>query len=191
VNAHNFLIRIIVKSIVVFLSLLAASPVLADQNDPRLDNLFNILQSSEELMEIRAAENLIWSTWLHHENAEYDRMMWIGSRAMGERRFDQAIGIFSSLIQKAPDYAEAWNKRATVYFMIGDLTLSAKDVDRTLELEPRHFGALSGLGQIELQRGNGDAALKAFESVLEVHPHLPGIEALVRKLGDEVRGREL
>jgi lipoprotein NlpI len=64
-------------------------------------------------------------------------------------------------------------------------------VDRTLVLEPRHFGALSGLGQIELQRGNGDAALKAFESVLEVHPHLPGIAELVRKLGDEVRGREL
>ena len=166
-------------------------PVLADQNDPRLDNLFNILQSGDQQMEIRAAENLIWATWLHHDNAEYSQLMRMGSRALGEQRFDQAIGIFSSLIEKAPDYAEAWNKRATVYFMLGDLSLSDRGVDRTLVLEPRHFGALSGLGQIELQRGNGDAALKAFESVLEVHPHLPGITELVRKLGDEVRGREL
>ena len=69
---------------------------------------------------------------------------------------------------------EAWNERATVYFPIGDLSLSVKDVDRTLELEPRHFGALSGLGQIELLRGNGDAALKAFEGALRVHPGMSG-----------------
>jgi tetratricopeptide (TPR) repeat protein len=135
---------------VLSVSLLMASPLSADQNDPRLDNLFDILQSSDEQIEIRAAENLIWSTWLHHGNAEYDHMMRVGSWAMGERRFDQAIVLFSNLIQKAPDYAEAWNKRATVYFMIGDLSLSAKDIDRALALEPRHFGALSGLGQIEL-----------------------------------------
>jgi cytochrome c-type biogenesis protein CcmH/NrfG len=64
-------------------------------------------------------------------------------------------------------------------------------VDRTLELEPRHFGALSGLGQIELLRGNGDAALKAFEGALRVHPGMSGIQALIDKLEDEVRGRPL
>ena len=147
--------RFFAKTIVVALGLMVASPVLADQNDPRLDNLFNILQSSDQQMEIRAAENLIWAIWLHHDHAEYSQLMRmgsraLGSRALGEQRFDQAIGIFSSLIEKAPDYAEVWNKRATVYFMLGDLSLSARDVDRTLVLEPRHFGVLSGLGQIEL-----------------------------------------
>lgn len=104
---------------------------------------------------------------------------------------DQAIGVFSSLIEKAPDFSEAWNKRATVYFLIGDLSLSVDDVARTLELEPRHFGALSGLGQIELLRGNPQAALRAFEGALAVHPNLPGIAALVMRLNDEVRGCEL
>lgn len=94
--------RFFAKTIVVALGLMVTSPVLADQNDPRLDNLFNILQSSDQQMEIRAAENLIWATWLHHDNAEYGQLMRMGSRALGEQRFDQAIGIFSSLIEKAP-----------------------------------------------------------------------------------------
>ena len=150
--------RLLLLVLLVSAGIWSVSPVLADQTDPRLDNLFGILQSSDQRIELRAAENLIWATWLQHDNTEYERLMRRGAQAMGERRYDQAIGISSSLIQKAPDYAEAWNKRATVYFLIGDLSLSIKDVDRTLELEPRHFGALSGLGQIELLRGNGDAA---------------------------------
>ena len=117
--------------------------------------------------------------------------MRMGTRSMDAGQFEQAIGIFSSLIQKAPDFAEAGNKRATIYFMIGDYSLSIEDVDRTLALEPRHFGALSGLGQIELLRGNGDAALNAFERALEVHPKLPGIGRLIKKLEDDVRGRPL
>jgi len=171
--------------------LFGAPSVVADQTDPQLDNLFNILQSSDEHLELRAAESLIWSTWNHHDNAEYKKLMRMGTRSMDAGQFEQAIGIFSSLIQKAPDFAEAWNKRATIYFMIGDYSLSIEDVDRTLALEPRHFGALSGLGQIELLRGNGDAALNAFERALEVHPKLPGIGRLIKKLEDDVRGRPL
>ena len=171
--------------------LLFGTPAVADQNDPRLDTLFDLLRESEQPLEIQATERLIWSIWMQHRNAEYSRMMQAGSVAMASGQYDQAIGIFSSLIQKEPDFAEAWNKRATVYFLIGDLTLSAEDVDRTLELEPRHFGALSGLGQIELLRGNGDAALEAFEAARAVHPQLPGIAALIRKLEVEVRGRKL
>lgn len=188
---HNLAMRSLLSVSILSVGLLAAVPSFADQNDPRLDNLFDVLRFSEEPLEIRATENLIWATWMHHDNAEYDRLMRVGSAALSAGQFDQAVGIFSSLIEKAPDYAEAWNKRATVYFLIGDLALSVEDVGRTLELEPRHFGALSGLGQIELLRGNGDAALKAFEGALEVHPQLPGIEGLIRELEETVHGREL
>lgn len=171
--------------------LLAGVPALADQNDPRLDTLFELLRNSKEPIEIRATEQLIWAIWMQHRNAEFTRLMQAGSVAMASGQYDKAIGIFSSLIQKAPDYAEAWNKRATVYFLIGDLSLSVADVDRTLELEPRHFGALSGLGQIELLRGNGDAALEAFEAARAVHPQLPGIGDLIRTLEIELRGQKL
>lgn len=163
----------------------------ADQNDPRLDNLFMILQSSDELLEVRAAENLIWTTWIEHEDRNNTRLMHMGIKAMADRRFDDAAEIFTALIDQAPDYAEAWNKRATVYFIQGKLALSAADVDRTLALEPRHFGALSGLGQIEMLRGNGDAALKAFESAVALHPRLAGMESLIRDLKQRVRGQAL
>jgi len=166
-------------------------PLAADQNDPRLDNLFQILQSSAEQIEIRAAESLIWTTWIQHENTENTRLMHIGIKAMADRRFDDAVEVYTALIDQAPDYAEAWNKRATVYFIQGKLALSTADVEMTLALEPRHFGALSGLGQIEILRGNGEAALRAFERAVEVHPRLPGISDLIRNLKLRVRGQEL
>lgn len=175
----------------VVLALTGSRPATADQTDPRLDNLFTILQSSNEQLEIRAAENLIWTTWIQHEDQKNTRLMHIGIKAMADRRFDDAVEVFTALIDQAPDYAEAWNKRATVYFIQGKLALSAADVDRTLELEPRHFGALSGLGQIELLRGNGDAALQAFENARAVHPRMTGIEQLIRDLKQQVRGRAL
>lgn len=168
-----------------------ARPAAADQNDPRLDNLFSILQSSDEQLEVRAAENLIWTTWIAHENSENTRLMHIGIKAMADRRFDDAVEVYTALIDQAPDYAEAWNKRATVYFIQGKLALSSADVMRTLALEPRHFGALSGLGQIEMLRGNGDAALKAFEDAVKIHPRMPGMQALIRDLKLRVRGQAL
>jgi tetratricopeptide (TPR) repeat protein len=163
----------------------------ADQTDPRLDNLFSILQTSPERLEVRAVENLIWTAWIHHDDAESNRLMQMGIKAMSDRRLDDAVEIFTALVDRAPNYAEAWNKRATVHFMLGNLALSASDVDRTLDLEPRHFGALSGLGQIEMLRGNGDAALLAFERALALHPRLPGIRALIDELNQRVRGTEL
>ena len=163
----------------------------ADQTDPRLDNLFLILQSSQQQIEIRAVENLIWSTWIQHGDGAINRLMQVGIKAMADRRLDDAVEVFTALIDQAPDYAEAWNKRATVYFIQGKLALASADVDRTLALEPRHFGALSGLGQIEMLRGDGDAALKAFEDAVKVHPRLAGMHALIRDLKQRVRGQEL
>jgi len=187
--SHNSRMRIIIFAAMVLLAF--AGPATADQNDPRLDNLFSILQTSGEQLEVRAAENLIWTTWIAHDDQRNTRLMHIGIKAMADRRFGEAVDIFTALIDQAPDYAEAWNKRATVYFIQGKLALSAADVERTLALEPRHFGALSGLGQIELLRGNGDAALQAFENAHAVHPRLAGIDALIRELKQQVRGQAL
>jgi len=183
--------RILCLAVLIVFAVSGSQPVRADQTDPRLDNLFSILQSSDEQLEVRAAENLIWTTWIAHENSANTRLMHIGIKAMADRRFDDAVEVYTALIDQAPDYAEAWNKRATVYFIQGKLALSSADVAQTLALEPRHFGALSGLGQIEMLRGNGDAALKAFEDAVKVHPRLAGMHDLIRDLKQRVRGQEL
>jgi Flp pilus assembly protein TadD len=183
--------RILCLALLIVFAVAGSRAVIADQTDPRLDNLFLILQLSEEQLEVRAAENLIWTTWIAHENSDNTRLMNIGIKAMADRRFGDAVEVYTALIDQAPDYAEAWNKRATVYFIQGKLALATADVARTLALEPRHFGALSGLGQIEMLRGNGDAALKAFEDAVKVHPRMEGMPALIRDLKQRVRGQEL
>src|SRR3546814_6374505 len=108
-----------------------------------------------------------------------------GVGEMASRRLPDALHTFTTLVEDAPDFAEAWNKRATVHFLMGHLAESAADVAETLRLEPRHFGALSGLGQIELLRDDLEGALEAFRAALKVHPHLPGAAAAVERLAAE------
>ncbi len=154
----------------------------ADQKDPRLDELFAVLQTSSDPGELSAAHGRIWEIWTNNDDAELFALMEQGIVLMGRRRLGEALEVFDSLVDIAPDYAEAWNKRATVHFLLGNYADSVADVDVTLDLEPRHFGALSGLGQIELQQGDPEAALSAFEAALQVHPHLPGTRELIRQL---------
>ncbi len=85
-----------------------------------------------------------------------------------------ALQLFDAVTAERPDFAEGWNKRATVLYMMGALDASAKDVDKVLELEPRHFGALSGLGLINASKDKDDAAIEAFQRALEINPHMPG-----------------
>jgi len=163
----------------------------ADQNDPRLDRLFAVLHTSKDAREIALAENLIWEIWNTHDDFEVARLMRRALFAMANERNGDALRIFDEVIRSHPDFAEAWNKRATLYFTMGELDRSRADVERTLELEPRHFGALSGLGQIELLSGNRDKALAAFEHALDANPHLEGARAMARRLRAQKAGQDL
>ncbi len=177
------------KSIVPALAVLLALPQVAaaDQNDPRLDRLFAVIQTSDQPARARVAERAIWSIWLETEDADALAIMERGVDAMRESRLEDALAEFDTLVEAAPDFAEAWNKRATVHYMLGNLDESIADVEETLALEPRHFGALSGLGQIQILKRDDAAALDAFEQALAVHPHLANtkgiVEALRRSIG--------
>lgn len=168
-----------------------AQPALADQDDPRLDRLFAVLHTSDDARELDLVQGLIWDIWVAHKDVELDRMMRRGIYAMANERIDEALNIFDTLIETDPAYAEAWNKRATLYFLKGDLRRSRADVERTLELEPRHFGALSGLAQIELLKGDRKRALMTFEHALDSNPHLPGARRMVNRLRAKNTGRTL
>jgi tetratricopeptide (TPR) repeat protein len=173
--------RLIVGSMIAF-GLVWPMAAGADQKDPRLDKLLAVLQTSSDPSELSAAHGEIWRLWIENDDQELFSLMEQGVVLMNRQRLDEALKVFDDLVDIAPDYAEAWNKRATVHFLLGNLADSIADVDTTLDLEPRHFGALSGLGQIQLRRGDAEAALSAFEAALRMHPHLPGARDIIRKL---------
>ena len=99
--------------------------------------------------------------------------MQMGIQRMNYQRYSEAMLIFNQVITSYPDYAEAWNKRATLQYLIGNLDNSITDIEKTLELEPRHFGALSGLGLVYIQRNELNKAKKAFEDLIKIHPNSP------------------
>lgn len=160
-------------SFVIVCILLAPSTTAADQTDGRLDSLFGSLLITANLPIIRAAENQIWEIWLQHENSDVEQIMQMGIQRMSYQRYSEAMLIFNQVITSYPDYAEAWNKRATLQYLIGNLDNSIADIEKTLELEPRHFGALSGLGLVYIQRNELNKAKKAFEDLIKIHPNSP------------------
>lgn len=173
--------------VVACLLLLAAVPARADQNDPRLAVLFQILASTSNLLEASEATMLIWSIWIESGDDTIDQLVEEGQDAAAAGDLDRAIAIFDDVVEKRPDFSEGWNRRATYLYLSRQFERSAADVERVLALEPRHFGALSGLGLIRLEQGDQRGAIEAFERALAVNPHLPAarhhIEQLRRALG--------
>lgn len=174
----------------VLLMAAALAPCVAwpDQNDQRLDSLFQVLQSTTDPVEAQITEIMIWKIWVESGRDDVDSLMAAGIEAMVGGRIGESIELFDRVVHLAPGFAEGWNKRATAYYLNDDLVASVQDIERTLALEPRHFGALSGMGLIFLARGDEEGALSAFEEVLKIHPHAPGarlrVEELRKRIGD-------
>jgi len=165
------------------------SPAWADQTDARLDALFEVLETTSEMQAARAAEAEIWRIWIVSGREEIDALMVEGVAAMRNQRFEDAIALFGQITERAPEFAEGWNKRATAYYLNDDPVASVRDIQRTLALEPRHFGAISGMGLIFLSRGDEAGALAAFEAVLAIHPGAPGARQRVEELRKRLRER--
>ena len=157
-------------SIVVFL-FLSTTIVYADQNDPRLNNLFKKLNETESQKEISDLIKDIWNIWYQVDNPKVIEYFEKGIQAMSIRNYPLAIRFFNNLIEEDPNFAEAWNKRATVYFMMGNFDKSMLDIIKTLELEPRHFGALDGMGLIFIHKGQYKEAIRVYDRMLEIFPY--------------------
>jgi len=146
----------------------------ADQTDPRLDGLFARLQRAQGPEAAARVEQKIWVIWRETDNEKVAAAMERGARALMAQHFARAEEIYSQVVEMAPKYAEGWNKRATARYMEDQYAASAADIRRTLALEPRHFGALSGLGLVYMELGQNQAALEAFQRALEIDPYLRG-----------------
>ena len=153
-------------------------PGVAAQDNPRLDTLFEKLKSTREVTEAREIEQEIWNVWLVSGDDRVDAIMAKGLRAMAYRDHDAALGAFNEIVQLLPSFAEGLNKRATIFFLMGNHQASTSDIETTLALEPRHFGALSGLGLIFLMQG-------------EVNPYLPGVDSHIKELREQIKGRKI
>ncbi len=184
------------SKIIMFLAtamlLLAYAPANADQNDPELDKLFAALQTSLSNASAASLERQIWAIWTRYpDDQAINRQMDRAIKMMNAGQLDEAEAIFSAIISREPAFAEAWNKRATVRFLRGDDAGSANDILQVIKLEPRHFGALSGLGMIKVRAGNLQGALQAYRAAQRINPFLPNIEVIIDKLGQRLNGRAL
>lgn len=173
------------------LSAMLTFQVQADQMDPRLDELFRRLGQTSIPTEASATEDAIWTLWMAHPDERAQRYMFAGIRQMNDGQLHEALITFSRLVEMEPKFAEAWNKRATVYYALHDYDASARDIAETLKLEPRHFGALSGLGLVSIALGRFQAALAAFEMATAHHPHLRGARENIKNLKEELKEREV
>ena len=177
-------------AIIVLLALILLPPsARASQTDERLDTLFGRLQVSDNNGEAAALTQQIWEIWHQSDNDVVYDLMSKGIEEMSIGNYDVALSAFKKVVEVEPKFAEGWNKRATVYYLMQEYESSIRDIERTLELEPRHFGALSGLGLIFLAMGNEGAALEAFEAALKVNPHLPGARTRAEQLRRRIRSK--
>ena len=189
-NEYYISIMRYLKIIPIFLILITGTAS-ADQTNPALNDLFRALQTTTS-SKARDIESRIWSLWtVHDSNPDATGMMRLGMQMMQANQLDEATRIFSRLIDIEPDFAEAWNKRATVRYMMGDHEGSKADIVKVLEHEPRHFGALSGLAMIHMQNGNLKGALNAHEAALQVNPFMLNAQKMIDALKQKLQGQAL
>ena len=135
------------------------------------------------------AEQGLWLLWSRSGDVAIDTLMARGVEAMQSARYAEAIAVFTSVIERKPEFAEGWNRRATVHFLAGDYDKSIADCHEVLKRNPRHFGALSGMGQIHFQLEQWDKALEWYRRALEVNPNMLGVEMNIRLIEEKLRAR--
>ena len=162
--------------------LVAGGAVRADQNDVRLDPLFNRLKATDSDEEASQIVRRIWGLWGQAPDRTTSRLFDAGETALQHGDLNSALNAFNLVVERAPAFAEGFNQRATLYFQMGRYDDSVADIQRTLALEPRHFGALSGLAQIYESIGNKDAAVRVLRKALEINPHSRRLQRKNREL---------
>ncbi len=147
-----------------------------------LDTLFTKLLTATDPVAIQTLEAAIWEQWTMVPDLEQREMMLRGIAEMQQREFKASLETYTGLIGIAPELSEAWNKRATVHWLMGNFPASLADICETIKREPRHFGAYSGLGMIRAEMGENARAVAAFELARKWNPHIAGIDAEIERL---------
>lgn len=169
----------------------SSAGIAADEPAARLERLFDELKKarSEQAGERVAAR--IRQEWSRSGSASIDLLMQWSQKAMNEQKNGVALDFLDQVVTLAPGYAEGWNQRATLHFTMDNYAKSMADIDRVLRLEPRHFGALGGMATILKNTGRNEAAMHAYERLLEVYPMMRPAQSELGRLADELTGERI
>ena len=177
--------RILTLSVFIFTN------VNAGEKNSQLDDLFNQLKKNDTSINLKA-EMKIWKIWSTHPSKEdLTNLLADGSNLVNEKKFNKAYDIFSKVISLDPNWSEAWNKRATILYMMGRYQESQSDIDQVLKLEKRHFGALAGQGLVSIALGNYEKAIKSYKEVEKIYPNLESPKIMIPKIEELIKSKSI
>jgi tetratricopeptide (TPR) repeat protein len=156
-----------------------------------LDFLFGALKVAPDEDSSKHVEARIWALWTQTSSDTTALLMMRAKAAVDAKQIDVALKLLDAVVKLKPDYIEGWNRRATLYYLQNDYTRSLQDIEQVLVREPRHFGALAGLGMIMQELGDEKRALEAFRKALAINPHLEKVPEMVKSLTEKVEGRDI
>src|SRR5215470_18060078 len=156
-----------------------------------LDFLFGALKAAPDEASAKHVEARIWALWMQTPSDTAALLMVRAKAAMDAQQLDVALKLLDATVKLRPDYTEAWNRRATLYYVKNDYARSLADIAQVLVREPRHFGALAGLGMIMQDLGDDKRALEIFRKALAVDPHMEKVPELVKTLTEKIEGRDI
>jgi tetratricopeptide (TPR) repeat protein len=161
------------------------------EREKTLSDLYALLATAEDEDTAKAIADAVERVWLHSGSATVDLLMERSIQAMSQKKTDLALKLLDRVVELAPDFTEAWSRRAYVHFVSNNVERALGDLRRALALDPNHFKALDGLGNILREIGQKKPALKAFRQLLDVHPYWSGAKQAVEELEREVDGQDL
>ena len=165
----------------------STTTLIANERDVELDNLFSELKKNNPAVS-KNIEQKIWTLWsTHPSDDKLTSILNEGSRLMQDKDLFRAILVFTEVIEMDPTWAEAWNKRATVYYMIGEFEKSQSDINKVLNLEERHFGALAGQGLVNIQLKNYEKAILSYQMVEKIYPTMRSPKIMIKQIQDLIK----
>ena len=180
--------KVFIIIISIFLNL---SFLYADDRNTELNRLFNELKIKDKSISFKI-EQKIWKIWsTHPNNNELTSMLSVGSDFVNNNQYQKAVEIFTKVIEIDPNWAEAWNKRATVLYMMGEFEKSQNDIDEVLKLEKRHFGALAGQGLVNIKLENYEKAIMSYEEAMEIYPSMNSPKIMIKQLKELIQKQSI
>ena len=177
----------LIKSIILVFILFSLTSLKAQDRDFKLNKLFNELKADNTAL-THETEQKIWEIWsTHPKNQKLTERLAEGSELVRNKQLSKAINIFTEVIDLDPKWAEAWNKRATVLYMIGDYKASQKDINKVLELEKRHFGALAGQGLVNIKLENYEKAIESYKKAKEIYPTMQSPDIMIKQIEELIK----